>query len=181
MPVLVTCNFWSTHSHSLVRVSYSHVQLPVHCQVWATACHPGVPESRSQLWVSIITEVLFTTAGVLLVKAVWLLPAVGPQLCAVESRGPGGPTCPAWAVNISLGIYSDCVGVWGGWQLVIGWATDIQWSGDYISNRVCTYNMKPVSGEEVFQRCTYTDGAMGEVDSSSLWCTRDIVVAEKLH
>lgn len=32
----------------------SHVQLPLHCKIWVTIGHPGFPESRSQLWVSII-------------------------------------------------------------------------------------------------------------------------------
>lgn len=91
--------------------------------------------------------------------------------------GPGSPTCPAWAVNISLGIYSDCVGVWRRWQLVIGWATDVQWSGTILVS-VCVHTTWSLccsvssSGKEVFQRCTYTHGTMGEVDSSSLWCTR---------
>lgn len=103
-----------------IPVCCSHVQLPVHRQVWAAAGHPGVPEGGSQLWVSIIAEVPFTVA------APCVKGRVTPACCWPSAARRRGYQCwGSWQRPFRL---ASSWTLWGGWQLVIGWASDAQWS-----------------------------------------------------
>lgn len=82
-----------------IPVCCSHVQLPVHRQVWAAAGHPGVPEGGSQLWVSIIAEVPFTVA------APCMKGRVTPACCwPSAARRRGSSVLGQLAAAVSLGL-----------------------------------------------------------------------------
>ena len=91
------------HSHHFTMCSlspcYSHVQLPVHCEVWTSTGHPSFHEDRSQLWVSILI-------GLYGKKVTSLSPHISPQELR-SSPGAGGAEVKVKKV---VGCRCDAIG-----------------------------------------------------------------------